>query len=99
MKEIAEAEEDGEVGAAVAETLDDVMERNLAGLGLPFVDGKPDGHVTVFVHTEKPVSPGIDAIEGGGLIRRPGILVCRLGGGGAGGRRNHGREERGFSAK
>ena len=62
MEKIAEAEEYGQVGSTVTETVNDFEKRHL-DLGL--VIFKADGDVAVLIHAEEAVTPGLDAVEFG----------------------------------
>ena len=76
MQQVAETEEHGQVGAAVAQAVDDFEERDL-GLGLVVLE--TNGDVAGFVDAEEAVAPGVDAIELGGFLGRPGVFGFALG--------------------
>ena len=84
MEQIAETEEHRQVGASIAQAVDDFEERDL---GLCLVILKAHGDMAVLVHAEEAVAPGFDTVELGGFLGSPDVVGFALGGFGGDGRR------------
>ena len=91
MQQIAETEENGQVSAAVAQTVDDLEQRDFR---LGFVIFKANGDVALFVHIKKAMPPSLDTVELGRFLRSPSAFrfaLARFGGRNRDDSRSHGR--------